>query len=145
MTLIKWNNNSNIFNEIDRWFNQMSHMPSVRYESSMTWSPQFEISESDSIYSINCELPGVRKKDISLEIADGMLTISGERISKNEGDKFHAKQLRRGKFSRSFYMPDNAKESAINARLENGMLTLEIPKQEVAKAKTKKIASCYWH
>ena len=140
MTLIKWNNNSNIFNEIDRWFNQISYAPSIRYESSSTWSPQFEISESESMYSINCELPGVKKKDINLDIVDGMLTISGERTNKNNDDHFHARQLRYGKFSRSFYMPENAKENDINASFQNGMLTLEIPKQEAVKPKAKKIA-----
>ena len=140
MTLIKWNNNGNIFNEIDRWFNQMNYSPSIRYESSSTWSPEFEISESDSMYTINCELPGVKKKNISLDITDGMLTISGERINKNNDNHFHARQLRYGKFSRSFYMPENAKEDAINANFHDGMLTLEIPKQEAPKPKAKKIA-----
>ena len=140
MTLIKWNNNRNIFNEIDRWFNQNSDLPEIRYDSSTTWSPQFEISESDSMYNINCDLPGVKKKDINLNLSDGMLTISGERIKNNEGYQFHARQLRHGKFSRSFYIPDDAKESSINARFEDGMLSLEIPKKVIQKSKVKKIA-----
>ena len=143
MTLIKWAHRPTLtlFDEIDRMLNSINaNYPSnFNYNS---WSPQFEVLDIDSAYILRGDFPGVSKKDVNIEISDGILTVSGERknIDKNYSDSCNHSGVSYGKFSRSFNLPDDIKEDQINAKMKDGVLSLEIPRMAPIKPDIKKIS-----
>ncbi|MCD8200204.1 MAG: Hsp20/alpha crystallin family protein [Coriobacteriaceae bacterium] len=103
------------------------------------------IKESDSKFELDIELPGFKKEDIKAEIADGYLTVSAETSSSNEDSDEKGTYLRKerfeGKCSRSFYVGDEIEEDAIEAKFEDGILKLDIPKIEQPQPEEKKSIS----
>jgi HSP20 family protein len=94
------------------------------------WSPTADISETDNAYLIKAEIPGVKKEDVKVTIQDSMLTIQGERKMEKEekGKKFHRIERSYGSFVRSFRLPDDADENAVNAEFKDGMLNVTVTK-----------------
>lgn len=95
------------------------------------------IEELENDYIVTVEVPGVSKKDITINYEEGYLTISVEKKEDNIEKKYIRKEITDGSFSRSFYLED-VNEDKIKAKLEDGILTIKIDKikQEI---KTKKI------
>ncbi len=81
-------------------------------------------------------------KDISIEVQDNVLTVSGERRFEEEvkEDKYYRIERRYGSFSRSLALPQTVDESKIEAKYENGVLEITVPKAEVAKPKKISVA-----
>ena len=102
--------------------------------------PSVNITENDKSYSIEVSSPGFEKNDFNVKIEDGMLTVSGEhKTEKNEENKnFVRKEFNYGSFSRSFNLVDLIDEEKIDAKYENGILKIELPKNEKAKTKNVK-------
>ena len=90
-----------------------------------------DVKERDNDYVIDVELPGINKKDVNLDLRDGYLVISAHREhNMNENDKkenYIRRERSYGSFSRSFYV-GNVKEKDIDAKLENGILQIVVPK-----------------
>lgn len=82
-------------------------------------------------------LPGIKKEDISISLENSTLKVTGERMSKTEQDKdkVHFSEFRYGKFERSIALPKNAETEKVDARFEDGLLTINILKKEDAKPK----------
>jgi len=101
------------------------------------WAPRVDISETDDVLLVQAELPGIAKEDVSLEIKDGVLTLSGERrYEKNVKDE-HVHRVERmyGQFSRSFSLPRNVDADKVDAQMEDGVLQVRLPKLESARPK----------
>ena len=77
-------------------------------EKSVEWSPSVDISETAEEYLIRAALPAVRKEDVIITVDDGMLTLKGERLQKEEqkNERFHKVETFYGTFSRSFSLPE---------------------------------------
>ena len=93
-----------------------------------------DVKEKDNGYEVAIDLQGFKKDELHLELNDGYLTISAEKgLDKDEKDK-NDKYIRReryaGSMSRSFYVGENMKEEDIHAKYENGILTLDVPKEQ---------------
>ena len=93
-----------------------------------------DVKETEDGYELEMDLPGFKKDELHLELNDGYLTISAEKgLDKDEKDK-NDKYIRReryaGSMSRSFYVGENMKEEDIHAKYENGILTLDVPKEQ---------------
>jgi HSP20 family protein len=101
------------------------------------WNPTVEITEDDKLFSLSFDVPGIKKEDIDLEVKENRLYISGERKLKTEKEKVLRSERRYGKFSRIFTLPQDVNTDAIEARFEEGVLTVVLPKVE--KAQPKKI------
>ena len=93
-----------------------------------------DVKETDQGYEVAIDLPGFKKDEIKLELNDGYLTISAEKgLDKDEKDKEN-RDIRReryaGSMSRSFYVGESLTEQDIHAKYENGILTLDVPKED---------------
>ena len=100
-----------------------------------SWMPTVDTSETENGYEIRAELPGVSEDDVNVSVTDNVLTIKGEKRQEEEteGKNYHRVERRYGSFQRSFTLPRHIETDAINAEFKEGVLTLEIPKAEVAK------------
>jgi len=113
---------------LDRFFNE-----SVNAKGLSGFTPHVDACETANGYEIEVALPGIKKEDISIDFQEGRLTISGERkFEKQEGDgrRYQMLETQYGSFTRSFYLPDNVNPDQIKARLEDGILTVNVPKDE---------------
>jgi HSP20 family protein len=101
--------------------------------------PVVNTREGEFAYHIDADLPGIDKKDIKVDIHKNVLTISGERKTKEEinEEDYYKVETSFGKFSRSFTLPENADVENVTASGENGVLEIVIPK--LGEEKHKKI------
>ena len=128
--------------EFDRLFDQM--MPAASTHGSHPFAdyvPRVNASEDENAIHIEAELPGLTEKDVDVSLADGVLTIRGERKQETERKKrdYHTREWTYGSFSRSFTVPAEIDEPNIAALFKNGILTVDLPKSPEAKSKVKKI------
>jgi HSP20 family protein len=107
------------------------------------WSPAVDISETGEEYLIRAALPAVNKEDVEVTFENGVLTLSGARLQKEEqkDEKFHKVENYYGNFSRSFALPDVIDADSIRAESRDGVLTIHVPKAqaEVRKLTTIKV------
>ena len=141
MTLIKWNaKRPSIFSEFDNLFNSFISDFPTSYERSSSWTPKFEVLNTDNSYRIRADLPGMIKNDVNIEVANNTLKISGERVNDIvESNDYNYSELSYGKFSRTFNLPDDVKDNEIKASMKDGVLALEIPRVKPIKPEVKKI------
>lgn len=108
-----------------------------------------DISETESAFLIEAELPGLDEKDIELTIEDGVLTLFGHKETVVEDDdnkrKRHRVERRFGEFKRVLQLPENADDKKVGAELRNGVLHIEIakrkePEKDIRNIKVKKIS-----
>jgi HSP20 family protein len=104
-------------------------------------SPRVNIVENETAYELQAELPGVQKEDVKISVENGRLSIEAEvkrAEEKKEGENVVFAERSVSKFARSFTLPKEVDDATAQARLENGVLTLTLPKK--AQAQTKQIA-----
>ena len=120
------------WNMLDRWEEEsgLTHWEEKR-------APLVDISENEKEYLISAELPGVEKKNLHVDVKDNLLTLSGERKEEHKKKENGHRRLERfyGSFQRSFVLPDGVDTEKINAKYENGLLNVTIPKAEPEEAK----------
>ena len=106
-----------------------------------TFSPAVDIKESEQAYTLTAELPGVEKNNVSLEVKDGWLTLSGKREHSKEdkSENYHRIERSFGSFSRSFELPENVAEEKIEANFKDGLLTITLNKSAEPKSKSQAI------
>ena len=99
------------------------------------WAPVVDISEDNQEYLIKAELPEVKKEDVKITMADGMLTITGDRKFEKEenGKKYHRVERAYGSFGRSFSLPDDASPAKVTADFKDGVLKVHLAKNEKAR------------
>ncbi|KAL5701855.1 hypothetical protein ACHQM5_027147 [Ranunculus cassubicifolius] len=98
--------------------------------------------ETPEAHVFKADLPGLNKEEVKVEVEEGrVLQISGERSREKEekDDKWHRVERSSGKFLRRFRLPENAKIDQVKANMENGVLTVMVPKEEVKKPEVKAI------
>jgi HSP20 family protein len=102
--------------------------------------PLANVSETASEFKVDLSAPGLNREDFKVEIEDGALVISAEKEEekKEEKENYKRQEFSYNSFSRSFQLPENVSEDKINAKYENGMLHISIPKKEVSAPKAKK-------
>jgi HSP20 family protein len=102
------------------------------------WSPTVDIEESDTLYLIRADVPGVDKKDIDISLDNGVLSITGEKHTEREsgkGTRHHRTERYSGSFARRFTLPTAVKADKVDATYKDGVLSLMIPKAEEARPK----------
>lgn len=118
------------------WEKEFEHLFNFAKEDQQ-WSPEVEIHEEEKFFSVSIDVPGIKKENIDIEVKENRLFISGERKASADKEKVLRSERRYGKFSRIFTLPQDVNTDAIEARFEEGVLTVTVPKVE--KAQPKKI------
>ncbi len=110
-------------------------------EERLLWRPAVDITEAEEGYRIRVDLPGVKKDDLSVTLQDGVLTVEGERKEQREekGERVHRREVWHGRFVRSFAMPADADENAVEARFEDGVLNILVRRVKQEQPEPKKI------
>lgn len=147
MSLVRFNpardllNVEREFNRLFRSFENRFGLSSRRdieeeYENAL-WTPLADISEDKNNYTIQLDLPGVKKEDLKLSCSDGNISISGERKEEKVSDttKYHRVERNYGKYFRTFSLPQNIQQDKINAEFKDGQLKITIPKKDEARPK----------
>ncbi len=136
MSIIRYNSAdyvpSTFSNLVDRFFSE-----SVARSGGSSFVPKVDIIENEKSFEIDFAVPGLNKEDFNIELKDNYLTVSGERKLTNEKkDKnFHSIETNYGSFSRSFSLPENVDATKAEAKYNNGILELTIPKDEKKELK----------
>lgn len=137
MSLRRHNNPWNLLNNLQHElynpeYNQLNDDDAS--VATANWAPSVDISEDDKAFTLLADIPGVEPKDIEISMEKGVLTIKGERQSENVEEKENYRRVERqsGQFYRRFTLPDSADADKIEAKSVHGVLTVTIPKQEVA-------------
>lgn len=106
-----------------------------------TWAPAADIYETENELIAKLDLPGVQEKAVDIHVENNTLTIRGERQFEKEVTEDNYLRVERayGTFTRSFSLPNIVKVDNIRANLQNGVLTIRMPKREEAKPKQIKI------
>lgn len=112
--------NSKFFDDALPLWNKAGRIPSVN------------IAESDAEYSVELAAPGLNKSDFKVEVKNGAVVISSEKKEEKKEEKknYTRREYSYSSFSRSFALPENCKEDKIEAKYENGVLHVSIPKNE---------------
>ena len=101
-----------------------------------------DVKETDQGYELGIELPGYQKEDVKAQLKDGYLTVQAAKNVNNDEKNEEGAYIRReryaGTMSRSFYVGDNVTEADIQAKFENGILKLSVPKKEAKKVEENK-------
>lgn len=94
--------------------------------------PKVDIRDEEKQLTIEAEIPGLTKDQVSVEVVNNVLTIKGEKKEKKEDEKkgeYVHRELKHSSFARSFSLNDNLEVDKINAKFENGVLTVTLPKK----------------
>ncbi|XP_057441856.1 18.2 kDa class I heat shock protein-like [Lotus japonicus] len=119
-----------------------SNLPSSARETTAIANTRVDWKETPEAHVFSVDLPGLKKEEVKVEVEDGkVLQISGERSKEQEqkDDKWHRIERSSGKFMRRFRLPENAKMEQVKAAMENGVLTVTVPKEEEKKPEVKSI------
>ena len=137
--------------DMDRWFeNAFKSMGMPALQSPATggagladfYRPQIDISADANRYLINLDVPGLNEADLSLEVASDVLTIKGQKEEKSEDKDKHYYRMERsyGAFQRTLALPEDANGDEIKAKLDKGVLMLEIPRRTTVEQDVKRIS-----
>ena len=142
MALVRWDpfrELTALQTEVNRLFSRAGGGDVAERQS---WTPSIDVIETDDAIKLKAELAGMNPKDISIEVQDNVLTVSGERRFEEEvkEDKYYRIERRYGSFSRSLALPQTVNENGIQAQYENGVLEVVVPKAEIAKPKKIQVA-----
>ena len=106
----------------------------------MPWAPLADVIETDDGYEINAEVPGMRKDQVEVQVQDRELIISGEMKDIDRGRR-HRSTRRTGKFEYHTYLPGDIKPDQVKATLSEGVLSVRVPKSDMAKPRKIAVAS----
>ncbi|GMN23965.1 hypothetical protein TIFTF001_000348 [Ficus carica] len=115
---------------------------SLSVETSALVNASVDWKETPEAHVFRADVPGLKKEEIKVEVEDGrVLQISGKRNVEKEdkNDTWHRVERSSGEFLRRFRLPENAKMDQIKAAMENGVLTVTVPKEEVKKPDVKSV------
>ena len=142
-------NRDEFITPFDRIFDELMHkqFPNFQEEVGVSFNkgsyPKVNVYEYDDKIGIIAEIPGLDKKNVSVEVEDNVLTISGDKHGfEDDGAKCITRELKHSSFKRSFNLGDHLDGDDVSANFKDGMLSVSIPKKEptLPKKHTIKIA-----
>ena len=141
MALIRWEpvrELNSLQSEMNRLFNTFFDAPSAgggNGGSLRRWIPPMDLVETEGHYVLRADLPGLGEDDISIEVENNVLTISGERKAEHEqeGEGYYRVERAFGTFQRALTLPDGVDPDGVEARFDKGVLEVRVPKPEETK------------
>ena len=139
-----------IHNELNNFLRDTIINPAFSHQLSMkktsTWRPAVEIKQMENEYVVKVQLPGVKKDDIEVELDNDFMTITAEieeekdeKEQKEKNMKYHTCEFRYGKYKRTISFDQPIRAEKADAEYKNGILTIKLPKQQVEKARVRKL------
>jgi HSP20 family protein len=106
--------------------------------ASRPWSPAVDIFETDNELVLKADVPEIDPKNVSIQLENGTLTVKGERKFEEQknGKGFHRIERSYGTFTRAFSLPETVDGEKVKADYKNGVLTITLPKKEMAKPRS---------
>jgi HSP20 family protein len=147
MALIRWEpvaELNTIQNEMNRLFNAFFDQPPTGRGGgtpSRRWIPSMDLIETADHYVLRADLPGLSDDDVTVQLEDNVLTISGERNAQHEQNEEGYYRIERafGSFARSLTLPDGVNPDGVEAHFDRGVLEIRIPKPEQKKPRNVQI------
>ncbi|MBC8257198.1 MAG: Hsp20/alpha crystallin family protein [Candidatus Marinimicrobia bacterium] len=145
MTLVKWTpkrNIYNVFDDVEKMVSQAFGHSNLGTEAGAHLQPLLDVYETDNAIEVSLDLPGVDKKDVKVNVSNGLLTISGERkdaVRENSDGRIW-QETSFGTFKRTFELTDAVVENKIKAQFKNGVLKISLPKAEKVKPSVRNIS-----
>ena len=127
------------FDDFDKEFNRMMRPLYGKHAQNMM---KTDVRETDNSYELDIDLPGFKKDEIKVELDNGYLSISAAKGLDKDEEKKDGKYIRReryaGAMNRTFYVGDNLTQQDIQAKFEDGILKISVPKKDVQQIKQNK-------
>uniref|UniRef100_A0A2N9F475 SHSP domain-containing protein n=1 Tax=Fagus sylvatica TaxID=28930 RepID=A0A2N9F475_FAGSY len=120
----------------------LANVPASARKMSAFANTRIDWKQTPEAHIFKADLPRLKKEEVKVEVEEGrILQISGEKSKEQEdkNDKWHRIERSTGKFLRRFMLPENAKLDQVKASMENGVLTVIVPKEEEIKSEAKNI------
>lgn len=118
-----------LYTQMGRW---MDSAFGRLYETA-GWLPAADLTETDDAYLVEVELPGVKREDIAIDLAGNELVVTGELKVKERKGLLRHRTRRTGQFHYRVHLPESADADKVDATLDEGVLSLRVPKSEAAK------------
>ena len=136
-----------VFQELDHMRRQFDRFMNLYSDTSRRPSgagvyPQLNVTEDADKFYLRAELPGVKSDELDIQATGKNIAVTGERKihAENENARYHRREREAGKFSRVLAMPSDIDADRIEAKLENGILTVIVPKAAAAKPRQIKVS-----
>jgi HSP20 family protein len=139
MALVRWEpvrEVTSLQSEMSRLFNTFFDTPTTPNGSTARrWIPAIDLVETEDDFVLKADLPGLKEEDVNIEVAENVLTVSGERKAEHEDKREGYVRVERsyGSFRRSLTLPKGVDAEAVTANFDNGVLEVHIPKPEERK------------
>ena len=139
MALVRWEpvrERSTLQSEMNRFFNTFFDTPTGANGGGLRrWVPAMDLVETDDHFVLKADLPGLDAGDVSIEVDDNVLTVSGERKVEHETSKegFYRLERSSGEFRRALTLPEGVDADKIEASFDKGVLEIRVPKPEERK------------
>jgi HSP20 family protein len=146
MTIIRWEparELNSLQGEVNRLFNTFfGDAPGGNGGSFRRWIPAMDLVETEEHFVLRADLPGLSEDEVSIELENNVLTVSGERKSEHEERKegYHRVERAYGSFSRALTLPEGVDPDAIEASFDRGVLEVRVPKPEERKPRRVEIS-----
>lgn len=123
--------------ELDRWVDEAFGSRDWFRAAERQWFPAADVSETPDFLTLRLEVPGMVTEDIKIGVENNTLTVRGEKKheSKSEDETFFRSERSYGAFERSFSLPGYVNSEDVRAKLDNGVLTIRLPRREEAKSR----------
>jgi HSP20 family protein len=138
VTIVRWEplrELSSLQTDMNRLFNAAFDTSPAGNGQARRWTPAMDLLETDEEFVLRADLPGMTESDVSVELEDNVLTVSGERKTEHEDKRegFYRMERSFGSFSRSLTLPKGIDPEAVSAQFDRGVLEVRIPKPEQRK------------
>lgn len=131
------------FQDEGNFFSRFARLPRTQDDNGhMAFLPPCDISEDKDAFKVNIELPGINKEDINVSLKEGVLHVEAESSSENEekdGETVLRSERHYGKYIRRFNLGKNISDRDVKAAFKDGILNLNIPKQEIIEEEASRI------
>lgn len=120
--------------ELDELADRVNRLWEAGFEGGLQgWAPLADVEETDDSYVVEIDLPGVKRDEVDIQLTDRQLTVSGEVKEKERAGILRRRTRRVGRFQYSVTLPADVDAEGVGARLDDGVLTVRVPKAEQAK------------